>query len=57
MDLKKINYKNLIISVLLLFAASFIYNKFKINVENNDKIEELNIIKKYLLNEHPDNNK
>lgn len=55
MDLKKINYKNLIISVLLLFAASFIYNKFKINVENNDKIEELNIIKKYLLNEHPDN--
>lgn len=55
MDFKKLNYNNLIISFLLLFAASFIYNKFRINVETNDKLDELNIIKKYLLNESPNN--
>jgi len=54
MELKKLNYNNLIISFLLIFAASFIYSKFRINVETNDKIDELNIVKKYLLNEGSD---
>tara|TARA_B110001452_G_C15238339_1_gene428763 strand:- start:2623 stop:3621 length:999 start_codon:yes stop_codon:yes gene_type:complete len=47
----KIDYKNLVISILLILAAGYIYDKFKINVENSDKKNELNIIKKYLLNE------
>ena len=44
-------YGNLAISILLLLAVGYIYNKFKINIEKDDKIHELNIIKKYLLNE------
>lgn len=44
------DYSNLIISVVLLFSISFIFNKYKINVEKDDKIDELNIVKKYLLN-------
>ena len=55
MDFKKLNYKNLIVSILLLFAASYIYSKFRINVETNDKLDELNIFKKYLLNENSNN--
>lgn len=51
MELNKLYYKNILISILLLMAASYVYNKFKINVERDDKIEELNIIKKYLLQE------
>jgi|TARA_B110000967_G_C18781226_1_gene508345 hypothetical protein len=45
-------YTNLALSILLLLAVGFLYNKFQLNVEKDDKIEELNIIKKYLLNEH-----
>ena len=44
------NYSNLVISILLLFAVGYVYNKFQINVERDDKVHELNIIKKYLLN-------
>ena len=44
-------YTNLALSILLLLAIGFLYNKFQINVEKDDKMEELNIIKKYLLNE------
>tara|TARA_Y100000741_G_scaffold203392_1_gene154635 strand:- start:105 stop:1094 length:990 start_codon:yes stop_codon:yes gene_type:complete len=44
-------YINLAVSILLLLAVGYIYNKFQIKVETDDKIEELNIIKKYLLNE------
>ena len=44
-------YRNLAVSILLLLAVGFIYNKFKINIEQDDKVHELNIIKKYLLNE------
>jgi hypothetical protein len=44
-------YQNYVVSIALLLAASFLYNKFKINVEHNDKVDDLNIIKKYLLNE------
>ena len=51
MELNKLYYKNILISILLLMAASYVYNKFKINVERDDKMEELNIIKKYLLQE------
>ena len=43
-------YRNLIFSILLLLAVGYIYNKFQINVNIDDKIEDLNIIKKYLLN-------
>ena len=36
---------------MILLAVGYIYDKFKINVDRDDKKEELNIIKKYLLNE------
>ena len=45
------NHNNLIISILLLLAAGYVYDKLKINIERDDRIEDLNIIKKYLLNE------
>lgn len=44
-------YRNLALSILLLLAVGFLYNKFQLNVEKDDKIHELNIVKKYLLNE------
>ncbi len=44
-------YTNLALSILLLLAVGFIYNKFQLNIEKDDKVHELNIIKKYLLNE------
>jgi len=54
MDFSKTNYNNLIISILLLFAVGYIYDKFNLNITKSDKIYELNIIKKYLLNERDD---
>ena len=45
------DYKSLVVSILLLFAIGFVYDKFKINVDRDDKREELDIIKKYFLNE------
>ncbi len=51
MNFNNLNYHNLIISILILLAAGYIYDKFKLKVELDDKTEELNIIKKYLLNE------
>ena len=50
------NYNNLVISILVLLAAGYIYNQFKINQDKDDNLEELNIIKKYLLNENSDIN-
>ena len=35
----------------LFKIGSKVYNKFQLNVEKDDKLHELNIIKKYLLNE------
>ena len=55
MDIKKINYKNLLISILILGGVGYIYNKFKLNVDNSSKMEDLNIIKTYLLNDETDN--
>ena len=52
MEANKINYNNLLISIAIIFAAGFVYNKYQINVQTKDNIEELNIIKKYLLNEN-----
>ena len=43
-------YKNLVISIFLVFAIGYIFNKFKLNIEKDDKLDELNLIKKYLLN-------
>ena len=40
-------YTNLALSILLLLAVGFLYNKFQLNVEKDDKVHELNIIKKY----------
>lgn len=45
------NYNNLVISILILMAAGYVYNKFKINQNIDDNYQELSIIKKYLLNE------
>lgn len=50
------NYNNLVISILILLAAGYVYNKFKINIDKHDNLEEVNIIKKYLLNETSDIN-
>ena len=55
MDIKKINYNNLFISILILFAVGYIYNKFQLNLDKDSKIEDLNIVKKYLLNDEVDN--
>ena len=54
MSIKNINFKNLFISILILLAVGYIYNKFKLNVDTNTKIEELHVIKKYLLNDNVD---
>ena len=51
----KYNFNNLVISILILAAAGYIYNKFKINVDSNSQQEDLNIIKKYLLEDDIDN--
>ena len=51
MDFSKVNYNNLIISILILFAAGYVYDKFKLNISTSDKVYELNIIKKYLQEE------
>jgi len=48
------NYSNLVISILILAAAGYIYDKFKINIDSNSQQEELNIIKKYLLDDDID---
>ena len=45
------DYKSLVVSILLLFAIGFVYDKFKISMDRDDKREELDIIKKYFLNE------
>lgn len=44
-------YNSLIYSILILALAGFLYNKLKLNIEESEKIDELNIIKKYLLKE------
>jgi len=55
MNIKKLNFFNLFLSILLLIAVGYIYKKFKLNVDSNIQKEELNIIKKYLLNDDIDN--
>lgn len=50
----KYNYSNLLISILILAAAGYIYNKFKINIDANSQQEDLNVIKKYLLDDDID---
>ena len=54
MTIKNLNFKNLFISILILIAIGYIYNKFKLKVDSNTKVEELNVIKKYLLNDQVD---
>lgn len=44
-------YTNLVLSILLLLGVGYIYNKFQLNSEKDDKVGDLNLIKKYLLNE------
>jgi hypothetical protein len=51
----KYNYNNLLISILILAAAGYIYNKFKLNIDSNIQQDDLNIIKKYLLDDDIDN--
>ena len=48
------NYSNLIISILLLFGIGLLYDKFKIKQDQSEQRDELNIIRKYLLNEQED---
>lgn len=51
----KIEYNNIIVSLLLLIGAGYIYNKLKLNIETGDKRDDLDIIKKYFLDEQDDN--
>lgn len=44
-------YTNLVLSILLLIAVGYIYNRFQTGAERDEKIGDLNLIKKYLLNE------
>ena len=49
------NYSNLIFSVIILMLAGFLYNKLQIKIETNEKQGDLDVIKKYFLNEQEDN--
>ena len=55
MNIKKINFFNLFISIIVLMVIGYLYNKYKLNIDNNTQIEDLNVIKKYLLNDDIDN--
>lgn len=44
-------YSNLIASIILILISGYIYKKFQINVLRDEKLEELDLINKYLLNE------
>ena len=44
------NYINLVISGVILLCASYIYDKFKINLDKNDNFDDLDLIRKHLLN-------
>lgn len=44
-------YSSLAISIILLLAVGYVYRKFHVNIERDDKKQDLNIIKKYLLKE------
>ena len=44
-----------IIVIIILFISGFLYNKLQIKLDNRDKLDELDIIKRYFLNEQDDN--
>lgn len=46
---------NLISGIIAILIIGFIYKKYKVNVNRDDKIKELFLIKKYLLNETDEN--
>ena len=54
MNISKLNFKNLLVSIVILGVVGYVYNKFKLNVDNDTKAEELHVIKKYLLNDQVD---
>jgi len=39
MDFSKVNYNNLIISILILFAAGYVYDKFKLNGSYGKRVQ------------------
>ena len=43
------NYKNLIFIIIILFVVGFIYNKINYYISYQEKKDDLNLIKKYLL--------
>lgn len=55
MNIKNLNFFNLFISIILLVIIGYIYKKYQINIDSNIQQEELNVIKKYLLNDDIDN--
>ena len=54
MNITKLSFKNLLVSIVILGVVGYVYNKFKLNVDNDTKAEELHVIKKYLLNDQAD---
>ena len=48
-NLKKMNFSNIIITILLLFGIGFIYNKYKSSIGNIEKSNDLTLVKEYLL--------
>jgi len=49
------NFNKLIISILLFIGVGYIYNKLKLNIDLNEKSDDLKLITDYLLNEKDDN--
>ena len=43
------NWNNLFITIILLLGLGFVYNKFKLKLDNMDMKDDLNLIQKYLL--------
>lgn len=44
-----------IIVVIILFISGFLYKRLQIKIDTRDKLDELDIIKRYFLNEQDDN--
>ena len=49
MNLSKMNWSNILGMIVLLATANYLYNKFQLYQTTQDRKDDLNIIKKYLL--------
>ena len=56
-NLSKMNWSNIIGMIVLLIAANYLYNKFQLYQKSQERKDDLNIIKKYLLGNTTGENK